>query len=60
MRAYLLHYNGIPITRASVRDMEQVLESGDKQQKKLYLMTHRPETMAEFELYEKLRKEVFE
>ena len=55
MKAYLLHYNGMPITRALVRDMEQVLNSGDKQRIKQYLMTHRPESIAEAEMYEKLR-----
>ena len=55
MRAYLLHYNGIPITKADVKEMEQVFNSGDKRQMKQYLMTHRPETPAEVGWYEKLR-----
>lgn len=60
MRAYLLHYNGIPITKADVKEMEQVFNNGDKHQIKQYVMTHRPESREEVEMYEHLRIEVFE
>ena len=56
MKAYLLHYNGIPITKADARAMQDLLKSGDKQRMKLYLMTHRPESQEEFKWYETLRR----